>query len=100
MRLLALALFVSTLFTQVNAADAARGQELFKTCVQCHGEDGMGNPDKNAPKIAGQYDWYIISSIEMFKEGTDRKNPDMLPYIKNLSEQDIADLAAYVSSMK
>ncbi len=102
MKLLALTLIsLLTLSAQnVYAQDANRGQTLYKTCVQCHGEDGMGNPDQQAPRIAGQFDWYIISSIEMFKEGKDRKNPKMLPFIKDLSAQDIADLAAYVSSMK
>ena len=102
MKLLALTLVsLFTLSTQnVLAQDASRGQTLYKTCVQCHGEDGMGDPAQQAPKIAGQFDWYIITSIEMFREGKDRKNPKMLPFIKNLSDQDIADLAAYVSQMK
>jgi len=94
---LTLSLIIST---SLFAQDAKRGQVLFKTCVQCHGEKGMGIPEQKAPRIAGQYDWYIISTINKFKEGTDRKNPTMLPYIKNLSDQDIADLAAYVSQMQ
>lgn len=99
MRLLSLTLLL-LITTSAMAQDASRGQTLYKTCVQCHGEDGMGNPEQKAPRIAGQFDWYIISSINMFKEGKDRKNPTMLPFIKNLSDQDIADLAAYVSSMQ
>ncbi len=82
------------------AGDAAKGQTLYKACIQCHGEDGRGNPTEEAPRIAGQYDWYIISSINQFKAGVERKNPKMLPYIQNLSDQDIADLAAYISQMK
>lgn len=90
-------LFIS--FTVLSAGDAAKGKTLYKTCVQCHGEDGRGNPAEEAPKIAGQYDWYIVSSIEQFKAGVERKNPKMLPFIQNLSAQDIADLAAYISKM-
>lgn len=82
------------------AGDASRGQGLYKTCVQCHGEDGRGNPAEEAPRIAGQYDWYIVSSIKQFKAGAERKNPKMLPFISNLSNQDIEDLAAYISQMK
>jgi|TARA_Y100000780_G_scaffold232591_1_gene267985 cytochrome c553 len=92
--------FISITSQNIMAQDAKRGATLYKTCVQCHGEDGMGDPSQQAPKIAGQYDWYIISTIKLFKEGTDRKNPKMLPFIKDLSDQDIADLAAYVSQMK
>lgn len=99
MKLLALTLSL-IISTSLFAQDAKRGQTLYKTCVQCHGEKGMGIPEQKAPRIAGQHDWYIISTINKFKEGTDRKNPTMLPYIKNLSDQDIADLAAYVSQMQ
>lgn len=88
------------LSTTSYAADAAKGQELYKACIQCHGEDGRGNPDQEAPRIAGQYDWYIVSSIKQFKAGSERKNPKMLPFIKDLSDADIADLAAYISKMK
>lgn len=84
----------------VQAQDANRGKELYGACIQCHGDNGMGNVEKKAPKIAGQYDWYIVSSVEAFKIGKERKNPDMLPYIKNLSSKDIQDLAAYISAMK
>lgn len=82
------------------AGDATKGAELYKSCVQCHGADGRGNPDQEAPRIAGQYDWYVVSSIKQFKAGTERKNPKMLPFIKNLSDKDIEDLAAYISAMK
>lgn len=90
------------LTTQLSfgAGDAAKGAKLYSACIQCHGEDGRGNVAEEAPKIAGQHDWYIISSIQQFKAGTDRKNPKMLPFIQNLSNKDIEDLAAYISTMK
>ena len=94
---LAIAILISGhIFAQ---GDAKKGASLYKACIQCHGEQGEGNVAEEAPKIAGQLDWYIVSSIEAFKIGKDRKNPKMLPYIKSLSEQDIADLAAYISAM-
>lgn len=95
--LIALVSFSSSLLA---AGDASRGQGLYKACIQCHGEDGRGNPEQEAPRIAGQYDWYIVSSINQFKAGEERKNPKMLPFIKNLSNQDIEDLAAYIAQMK
>lgn len=96
-----LTLFISLFSTVIYAAgDAKRGAELYKNCVQCHGENGRGNPAEEAPMIAGQYDWYIVSSIQQFKAGTERKNPKMLPYIQNLSDKDLEDLAAYISKMK
>lgn len=96
-KLLLLCLIMTS--TNVMSQDAQRGQTLYKACIQCHGDNGLGLKEKNAPMIAGQHDWYIESSILAFKKGVERKNPEMLPYIKNLTGQDIKDLAAYVSKM-
>ncbi len=97
-----IALWVSislmTAFSGVKAQDIARGEKLYSTCIQCHGDNGQGLVEKNAPRIAGQYDWYILTSLKAFKAG-ERKNPDMLPYIKGLSEQDFTDLAAYIAKI-
>ncbi|OUR97919.1 hypothetical protein A9Q84_06910 [Halobacteriovorax marinus] len=96
----AFVVLITLLSSQSFAADAARGQKLFKSCVQCHGADGAGIEKQKAPRIAGQHEWYIISSIKQFKAGKERKNPPMLPFIKKLSNTDIADLAAYISTLK
>lgn len=93
-----ISLSLTLISSKVVAQDAARGAELFKTCIECHGDKGLGMAEKNAPRIAGQLDWYILSSLKAFKSG-ERKNPDMLPYIKGLSDQDFADLAAHISKM-
>ncbi len=81
------------------AQDAARGAKLYATCVECHGPKGMGIKEQEAPRIAGQADWYILSSLKAFKAGT-RKNPKMLPFIKDLTEKDLQDLSQYISGMK
>jgi cytochrome c553 len=80
------------------AQDAARGEVIYRTCIECHGDHGQGLKAKDAPKIAGQFDWYIESSIKQFKAG-ERKNPTMLPFIKGLSDQDIKDVSLYVSKL-
>jgi cytochrome c553 len=98
-RIFAIGLIFTHLTFPVWAQDAEKGGVLYKTCVQCHGSNGQGNVEKVAPKIAGQYDWYIVASIKAFQKGIDRKNPTMLPYIKNLSETDINDLAAHISKL-
>lgn len=101
MRYLVLAVVILISGHVFAQGDASKGAKLYSAnnCIQCHGEKGEGNPAEQAPKIAGQLDWYIVSSIEAFQAGVDRKNPKMLPYIKSLSKQDIADLAAYISAM-
>lgn len=84
------------LLPMIGFADAGA---LFKSnCIDCHGGDGMGNKEKQAPRIAGQHDWYILDSLRAFKSG-ERKNPEMLPYIKNLSDKDFQALAAYLSKL-
>lgn len=81
------------------AQDAGRGKSLYAKCISCHGKQGEGKKSMKAPKIAGQFDWYIYTSLVDFKKGA-RKNPTMLPFIKNLSDKDYQDLAAYISTLK
>lgn len=80
------------------AQNVEKGKELFNTCIQCHGADANGNPEKKAPRLSGQHDWYVLKQLQDFKSGV-RKNPDMDPYIKSLSEQDFKDLAAYIITL-
>ena len=102
--LVALALvLISTLSfvpAQSSAQDAAKGAELFKQCIACHGNKGEGNPAQKAPRIAGQYDWYILKQIQDIKAGVARKNPVMIPFVSKLSEQDMKDLASHISKLK
>ncbi len=88
----------SSLFSEAHAQDAAKGKTLYAVCIQCHGESGEGNPAQKAPKVSGQYDWYVIKQVTDIKAGV-RKNPEMLPFVKGLSEQDIKDLAAYIVTL-
>jgi cytochrome c553 len=76
--------------------DAAAGQGKTTTCIACHGVDGNSvNPEW--PSLAGQHPKYIAKQLRLFKSG-DRQNPLMSPMAMPLSDQDIADLAAYFSS--
>ena len=83
----------------VYAQNAEKGAQLYGTCIQCHGEKGLGNVKEKAPRIAGQHDWYIHTQLVNFK-ARKRQNEKMYPYIKNLSDQDFKDLAAFVSQLK
>ena len=75
-----------------------RGAKLYKRCILCHGPRGRGKRSQKAPAVGGQYDWYVESVILAMQKG-ERINKLMNPYIKNLSAQDIADLAAYISKL-
>lgn len=100
MKLTTLAVIALSVFSMNNgqAQNAANGKSLYNRCVACHGQNGEGNKAMNAPRIAGQFDWYIYSSLQQFQKG-ERKNPDMLPFIKNMKDSDFQDLAAYISTL-
>lgn len=80
----------------VHAGDAANGQALSATCAACHGPDGNSPLDTN-PKLAGQYESYLVQALQAYRSG-DRQNPIMAGFAAALSDQDIADLAAYFAS--
>jgi cytochrome c553 len=80
------------------AQDAAKGKTLFAVCIQCHGADANGLPEKQAPRLSGQHDWYLLKQLTDIKSGV-RKNPVMLPFIQKLTEQDFKDLAAYITTL-
>lgn len=81
------------------AQDMAKGAELYKQCIVCHGDKGDGNVAQKAPRISGQHDWYIAKQLADIKAGITRKNPVMVPIVSKLSEQDMKDLAAYISKL-
>ena len=49
------------------AGDAQAGKALFPVCTACHGPTGQGNQAMNAPKIAGQEQWYLIKQMQLFQ---------------------------------
>jgi cytochrome c553 len=93
--LLALAGAVSS----AHAQDAARGQSKAAMCIGCHGIVGYqaSFPQVHkVPMISGQGAEYIASALTAYKKG-DRKHPSMRGIATTLTDQDIADLAAFYS---
>ena len=84
----------------VGNADNARNK--VSMCIGCHGIPGYkaSFPEVyKVPKIAGQNAAYIAAALRAYASG-DRSHPTMDAIAFSLSEQDIADLAAYYSSLK
>jgi cytochrome c553 len=81
--------------------DASRGKELTYTCQGCHGVTGYKNayPNYHVPKIGGQSPQYLINALTEYQQGK-RKHPTMQAQAASFSAQDIADIAAYISSLK
>lgn len=84
--------------TAQAAGDVAAGKNKAAVCAGCHGADG-NSMVPNWPKLAGQHASYITKQLSDFKAGN-RNDPTMSPMAAPLSEQDMADLAAYFSSQK
>ena len=76
--------------------DAARGAELAVDCADCHGDDGMG--DEDIPAIAGMDAAKHAKALADFKSGA-VESEDMVDYVEDLNEQDMADLAAYFATL-
>jgi len=76
--------------------DAAAGKTKAATCAACHGTNGIGSTDMY-PNLAGQHADYIVKQLKAFKAG-ERKDPVMAPMAMALSDQDMADVAAYFAS--
>ena len=80
------------------AGDAAAGKAKSVVCAACHGPAGVSmNP--LWPNLAGQKELYLAKQIKAFRDG-DRKDPMMSPMAVALSDDDIANLAAYFSSLQ
>jgi cytochrome c553 len=78
--------------------DAARGGELAVDCVDCHGDDGKG--DDETPAIAGMDEAEHIAALKAFASGERIDETEMMGDIaKELSEEDMACLAAYYKSL-
>ncbi|TCT25802.1 cytochrome c553 [Thermomonas haemolytica] len=81
--------------------DAARGKGLTYTCRGCHGLTGYKNayPSYHVPMIGGQSETYLLNALNEYRTGK-RKHPTMQAQAQSFSEQDLADIAAYLSSLK
>ena len=83
------------------SGDATRGKGLTYTCRGCHGVEGYKNayPSYHVPKLGGQSEVYLRNALLEYR-GAKRKHPTMQAQAESFSEQDIADIAAYLSSIK
>jgi len=84
----------------------ARGKEVFRTCVPCHGSDGSGNAELQVPSIAGLPAWYIQTQLHNFQASRRGANPYDTVGLRMRSmsfaidlKGDIQSVADYVSSL-
>jgi len=80
------------------AGNVATGRQKALQCQTCHGLDGMSKLPE-APNIGGQPEIYLAKSLDDFRKGV-RKNDMMSILVQQLSDQDVADLAAYYAAIE
>ena len=83
--------------TAQAAGDAAAGKAKATACAMCHGPNGEGT--QVAPKLAGEDSAKFVQALKDFQSGK-RDNAMMKAQAGPLSADDIANLAAYYSSLK
>lgn len=83
------------------AGNAGNGKLLTYTCQGCHGVTGYKNayPSYRVPKIGGQSAQYLTQALTEYRLGK-RKHPTMQAQAESFSDQDIADIAAYLTTLK
>ena len=98
MKLFIFVLLTTLLFasSSVMAGDVAAGKAKSAICSSCHGATGV-SPAPMWPNLAGQKEAYLAKTIKDFRDGT-RKDPMMAPMVAALSDDDIANLAAFYAA--
>jgi cytochrome c oxidase subunit 2 len=92
--------------TQSSVGDAQLGAASYNVCAACHGTSGEGNKAMNAPKLAGQYSWYLKRQLEYFKNGVRGQHEDdvygrqMAPMAATLVNESMIDnIVAYIGTL-
>jgi cytochrome c553 len=91
---LMLAVFTASAYAAGNV-DA--GEEKAVTCQACHGVAGAKSVTPDIPLLAGQHENYLAFALKAYRSGS-RQQAVMATFAQQLSDQDIADLAAYFSA--
>ena len=88
-------------FSAMAAGDAVAGKDKSASCMACHGAEGKVSVPMY-PNLAGQYQMYLEHSLQAYKrwERSGGQSEVMKAYVSGLSDEDIADLAAYYASLK
>jgi cytochrome c553 len=87
-----------TVVAPARAADLEAGKRKAETCAACHGADGNATIP-GTPSLAGQPIYFTHWQLIKYRDGR-RKDQQMSPFAKNLTDTDMADLAAYYAAQR
>jgi len=102
--ILPLVLFTIPVFGE---GDSVAGEAVYKSCAACHGQYGEGSQATNAPRLAGQWSWYLIGQLMKFRSGLRGANPknvfgsQMAAMVKTLpNDKALLDVVAYINTFE
>lgn len=92
--------YLATLNTDTVTGGGSEGGsfDTAKSCAACHGQNGI-SVSPGWPTLAGQHEDYLVHALTQYRDGV-RKDPVMGPLAANLSDADIAALAAWFASLE
>jgi len=96
--LFSVAMLVLLVSSGAIAADAAAGKAKAAQCAACHGAAGI-SPMGLYPNLAGQKEQYMAKQINDFRSGA-RKDPTMQAMVAALTDDDVANIAAFYAGIK
>lgn len=96
--MLCLAAALGAVALPAHAGDPSAGREKAAKCKLCHGIDGLAKIPI-APHLAGESEIYLATQLKAFRSGR-REHEIMSVIAKDLSDEDISDLAAWYASIK
>ena len=90
----------------IQAADAGAGAASYAVCSACHGAQGQGNEQLNAPKLASQAGWYLARQLDSFRHGyrgvdfKDTYGQQMKPMAATLADDSaVRNVVAYIATL-
>ena len=99
-RSLLVSLVALTPFTLQAEPDMERGKALNRQCALCHGFHGQGILGGKYPRLAGLPEYYLVSMMDKYKKGVlDYQAMTVVGGLRNLSDEDLQSLAAYLSDV-
>jgi cytochrome c oxidase subunit 2 len=87
--------------------DVQKGKALYSTCAACHGVDGEGNEALGSPDLRIVNDWYLVTQLRNFKNGSRGSSPadingmQMRASVQFLADDEaITDVVSYITTLR
>jgi cytochrome c oxidase subunit 2 len=97
----------SDLPTDTVRGSISRGRHHYTTCAACHGEDGQGNQALGGPALTNVDDWYLVTQLQNFRNGSRGAHPDdsygnqMRAAAQILADDEaVNDVVSYIATFK